>query len=81
MNTLTKEEARALVRRIMGLPRRLLEGKEREHVLFLLVMIEPYSVTNNQHSYTEYYMIGKTEYHVTTFPNEEAIVEEISNEN
>ena len=80
MNKLTKEEAQALLRRIMGPPRKILEGKEREHILFLLVMIESFNATNNQHSYTEYYMVGETEYHVTTFPNEDAIVEEILNE-
>ena len=80
MNKMTKEEAHALLRRIMGPPRRVLEGKEQEQILFLLTMIEPYSATNNQHSYTEYYILGNKEYHVTTFPNEDEIVEEILNE-
>jgi hypothetical protein len=31
-------------------------------------MIEPYSASNNQHSWTECYMIGDKDYHVTTFP-------------
>ena len=81
MNKLTKEEAQALLRRIMGPPRKILEGKEREYILFLLEMIKPFTETNNQHSYTEYYMIGETEYHVITFSNEDSIVEEILNEN
>jgi hypothetical protein len=77
---MTKEEAHALLRRIMGPPCRVLEGKEQEQILFLLTMIEPYSATNNQHSYTEYYILGNKEYHVTTFLNEDEIVEEILNE-
>jgi hypothetical protein len=37
--------------------------------------MEPYSTSNNQHSWTECYMIGDKNYHVTTFPGEEAIVD------
>ena len=63
------------LRDVMGPPHRTLEGKEREQVLLLLALIEPYSTSNNQHSWTECYMIGNKDYHVTTFPNEEAIVD------
>ena len=76
----TKEEARAFIRRVMGPPTKTLEGKEREQILLLLAMIQPFKATNNQHSWTEYYMIGETEYHVTTFPNEESIVDEMIKE-
>jgi hypothetical protein len=62
---------------VMGPPRRTLEGKEREHALLLLAMIEPFSTSNNQHSWTDCYMIGNTEYHVTTFPGDTDIVDEI----
>lgn len=76
----TKEEASAFIRKVMGPPTKTLEGKEREQVLLLLAMIEPFRATNNQHSWTEYYMIGETEYHVTTFPNEEPIIDEMVKE-
>jgi hypothetical protein len=59
----------------MGPPQRTLKGKEREQVLLLLALMEPYSTSNNQHSWTECYMIGDKDYHVTTFPGEEAIVD------
>jgi hypothetical protein len=52
MNNMTKEEARALIRKVMGPPRRTLEGKEREQVLLLLAMMEPYEISNNQISWT-----------------------------
>lgn len=68
----TKEEARAFLRKVMGPPRRTLEGKEKEHILLLLAMIEPFKETNNQRSWTSYYMIGKTEYHVSHF--EDAVI-------
>lgn len=77
MNALnmTPEEAKALLRRVLGPPRRVLEGKERDHVLLMLAMLEPYSESNNQHSWTECYMIGSTDYRVTSFPNGDDIVE------
>jgi hypothetical protein len=78
---MTKEEARAFLRRIMGPPTKTLEGKELEQIKLLLALVEPFKETNNQHSWTQYYMIGKTEYHVTYFPGDgEEIVDELLNE-
>jgi hypothetical protein len=74
---MSPEKAKALLRKVMGPPRKTLEGKEREQVILLLAMTEPYKATNNQHSWTEYYMIGETEYHVTTFPGEDVIVDKM----
>jgi hypothetical protein len=75
MNNMSKEEAIAFIRKVMGPPKRTLEGKEREQVLLLIAMIEPYSASNNQHSWTECYMIGNADYHVTTFPGGDVIVD------
>jgi hypothetical protein len=75
VSKLTPEEARALLRKVMGPPKRTLEGREREQVLLLLALMEPYSTSNNQHSWTECYMIGNLDYHVTVFPGEEEIVD------
>jgi hypothetical protein len=58
---------KAFMRKVTGPPHKTLEGKEKEQTLLLLALIEPYSTTNNQRSWTDYYMIGETEYHVTTF--------------
>jgi hypothetical protein len=69
------------LRSVIGPPTKTLQGKEREQVLLLLALMEPFKATNNQHSFTEYYMIGETEYHVTTFPGEDVIVELILPEN
>jgi hypothetical protein len=78
---MTKEEARMFLRKVMGPPMKTLEGKEREQVKLLLAMIDPFKETNNQNSWTQYYMIGKTEYHVTYFPGDgEEIVDEMLNE-
>jgi hypothetical protein len=72
---MTPDEARKFIRKVMGPPKRTLEGKEREDVLLLLTMIEPYSASNNQHSWTECYMIGDKDYQVTTFPDADVIVD------
>ena len=69
MDELLKDPVRlkAFMRAVQGPPRKTLEGKEKEQALLLLALIKPYSTTNNQRSWTDYYMIGETEYHVTTF--------------
>jgi hypothetical protein len=77
---MSPEQARAFIRSVMGPPYKTLEGKEREQVLLLIAMIEPYKATNNQHSWTEYYMIGETEYHVTTFSKDDVIVDKMLKE-
>jgi hypothetical protein len=80
MKEMTKEEAKAFLRRVLGPPHKTLAGKEKEQILLLIAMLEPYKATNNQHSYTEYYMIGNTEYHATTFPDGDIIVDEMIKE-
>jgi hypothetical protein len=62
---------KAFLRAVQGPPRKTLEGKEKEQTLLLLALIEPFNQTNNQHSWTDYYKIGETEYHVTTWPGSE----------
>jgi hypothetical protein len=79
MKDMTPEQARIFLRKVMGPPRRTLEGKEKEHILLLLAMIEPFKQTNNQRSWTDYYLIGETEYHVTDF-EDEVIVDEMLKE-
>lgn len=69
---------KAFMRKVMGPPHITLEGKEREQALLLLALVEPFSTTNDQRSWTDYYMIGETEYHVTTFPgSDESIVDKM----
>lgn len=64
------KKLKAFLRRVMGPPHKTLEGKEREQIILLLNMIEPYDQTNNQHSWTDYYKIGDVEYHATYFPGD-----------
>jgi len=45
--------------------------------VLLLTVMDPFKATNNQHSFTEYYRIGTTEYHVTIFPDGDVIVDQM----
>ena len=73
---MTPDEARALIRKIMGPPRRVLEGDEREHILTVFRLVEPISSSNNQRSFTEEYEHAGKRYDVHYF-EDETIVEEI----
>ena len=75
---MSQEEAQVFLRKVMGPPLKTLEGKEREQILLLLSVMEPFKETNNQHSWTSYFLIGETEYHVTSWPNSDELdVEEL----
>ena len=74
---MSQEQAQAFLRKVMGPPTKTLEGSEREQILLLLSVMEPFKETNNQHSWTSYYMIGEREYHITTFPDSDIVVDEI----
>lgn len=71
---------KVFLRSIMGRPHRTLEGKEKNDIILLMALMEPFKATNNQHSWTEYYLIGETEYHVTNFPDSEVVVDEMLKE-
>lgn len=73
----TKEEAQEFIRKIMGPPKRRLEGKEHEQVWLLLQMMEPVRESNNQHSWCAEYEMGGKKYDVHYFPDEEPFIEEI----
>ena len=76
MTAKTVEEARALIRQIMGPPRRRLDGDEKEHMLTVFNLIEPVRVSNNQRSFTEEYEHAGKKYDVHYF-EDEVLVEEI----
>lgn len=78
--TMTDAQRKAFIRAVMGPPRRVLIDTEREHILMLMALIEPYRATNNQHSWTEYYRLNDREYHVTTFAADDIVVEEMLDE-
>jgi hypothetical protein len=77
---MSPEEAQAFIHRVMGPPKRTLEGKERDQAWLILHMSEPTRTHNNQHSWTEEHYIGGKYYDVHYFPNEEPIIDEVSPE-
>jgi hypothetical protein len=81
MNNMTKEEARAFIRRVMGPSKRTLEGQEKENMLILFKLIDPVETTNNQRSFTdEYVHAGKT-YYVHYFGNDIEVEEVLPDDN
>ena len=75
---MTPDEARAFIRKVMGPPRRTLEGQEKENVwLMILLQDEPDECTNNQRTITEVYKINQKEYRVTYFDKDEFEIEEM----
>lgn len=74
---MTKDEARAFIRKIMGPPMRRLEGQERENVWLMMQMIDPVSSSNNQRTITDVYIMNQKEYHVTYMLEDKPVIEEI----
>jgi hypothetical protein len=75
MKEMSQEEARAFIRKVMGPPKRTLEGKEREHTWLLIQMSTPVNESNNQRFWYEEYLIGGKRYNVTYGLEDEPIVD------
>lgn len=76
---MTPEEAKAWIRKVMGPPRRTLEGQEKDNVWLMIQLIdEPTSASNNQRTITEVYHLNQKEYHVTYFDGDDFEIHEIS---
>jgi len=67
---MTKEDAQAFIRKVMGPERRTIEGVEKEHLLTVFRLIDPISSSNNQRSITDIYQHADKVYHVHYFENE-----------
>jgi len=75
--SLTREQAEAIVRKVMGPPKRELEGKEYKDIWLLLQLATPFSESNNQHSWSEEYEMGGKIYHVTYGIEDKPIIQEL----
>lgn len=78
----SKEEAEDFLRKVVGEPVKILEGKEYEHVRTMLALMEPANVDiSSQRAVIEIYEIGNDTYRVTHFSmNEDPEIELISKE-
>lgn len=65
VKSMTKEQAREFIRKVMPTPTREITGEEFEKTMTMLRLIDPVKVSNNQRTETEVYHIGDDEYHVT----------------
>lgn len=75
---MTPAETQEFIRRVMGPPRRTLEGQEKENVWLMIQLIdEPDSFSNNQRTITEVYKLNQKEYHVTYFDGDEFEIDEM----
>lgn len=72
---MTPEEARAFIRKVMGPPKRQLEGQERAHAWLLINMSIPVRESNNQRFWTSEYVISGRRYDVTYGVEDEPVVE------
>ena len=78
--SLTREEAAELIRKVMGPPKRDLEGKEYDDVWLLLQLATPYKESNNQRSLTYEYKVGGKIYYVTHGFGDTPIIQELLEE-
>jgi len=74
------EYAKQFLRAVMGPPRRVLEGQEREHMLTVFRLLEPFETSNNQRSFTEEYRHANKIYHVHYFEGETEVEEILEDE-
>lgn len=72
---MTNEEAKAFIRKVMGPPKRMLEGKERENVWLLIQMSTPVRESNNQRFWNEEYLISGRRYDVTYGLEDNPVIE------
>ena len=72
---MSQEEARDFIRKVMGPPKRTLEGKERENIWLLIQMSTPINESNNQRFWHEEYMLGGKRYDVTYGLEDDPIIE------
>lgn len=77
---MTKEQACAFIRKVMGPDCRSIEGLEKEYLLTLFKLVDPVSSSNNQRSITDIYEHADKVYHVTYFENEIEIEEMLEND-
>ena len=78
IKNMSPEELKVFLRKVMGPPRRTLEGQEKENVWLMIQLIdEPVSCSNNQRTITEVYQLNQKEYHVTYFDGDDFEIDEM----
>lgn len=65
MKILTHEEKLRLVTKVLSKFGRELSGDEYDKVYTMLALLEPHTCSNNQHSWTNTYIVGDLQYDMT----------------
>lgn len=73
---LTPEQAARILRKVIGVPRRELKGKEYNDVFLLIQLADAVRVSNNQRTITYEYDIGGKFYYVTYGDDDHPMIEE-----
>jgi len=74
--SMSEEQHKALLRAILGPPKKELTGKDYTKAWTLISMANPVKVSNNQRTETEEYIIGTKRYDVTYGLGDKPIIEE-----
>ena len=75
---LSDEQLKEMLRRVIGSPKRQLEGKEYDQTWLLLQMLEPVRESNNQRTWTSEYVLNGKRYDVTYGLEDLPIIEEVN---
>lgn len=78
--SMSKEQHKALLRAILGPPKKELTGEEYTKIWTLISLLDPVTVSNNQRTETEEYVIGTKRYDVTYGLGDKPIIEEYISE-
>ena len=62
---MSPEELKAFLRKVTGPEHREIVGEDREHLLLILALKEPFSSSNNQRTWTDEYEHAGKIYHLT----------------
>ena len=73
----TPAELKELLKGVMGLETRRIEGQERRELMVMFALMAPIGDSNNQRFITEEYVIGGKTYNVIYGMESDPVVEEI----
>ncbi len=74
---MTPDEARAFLRRVLGPPKRHIEGEEYKHMMLILSLKTPICSSNNQRFWTDEYEHNGRIYEVTYGIEDKPYLEEV----
>lgn len=77
MKNMTPAELKKFLHKIVGPPTRELEGDEYKNIWLMLQLIDPISTSNNQHTWTDEYVLAEKRYRMIYGLSDNPTIEEI----